>query len=122
MNSGSTHKAKAAEVLGIVLVLAGFIPVVLFALGSLIPAAEASAMLGLFPDIPWLDARKVRWAPHAGVAFAFAGIIVMLLGSALVRRQRPVFEAMQARTADARRRAHLYGAPERIEPTLGPAD
>jgi len=122
MNSGYTYRAKAAEVLGIMLVLTGFIPVALFALGSLIPAAEASAMLGLFPEIPWLDAHKIRWAPHAGVAFALAGIAVMLVGSAIARRQQPVFDALRARAAEARRRARLYGNAERVEPTLGPAD
>jgi hypothetical protein len=118
MNSWSTHKATAAEVLGIVIVLAGFLPIVVFALGSLVPSAEASAMLGFFPDIPWLDVRKVRWAPHAAVVFALAGLIVMLLGAAIVRRQRPVFEAMRARRQDALRRVRQYEPADRIEPTL----
>lgn len=117
-----TARARAAEVFGIMLVLAGFLPALVFALGSLVPAAEASAMLGLFPEIPWLDARKIRWAPHAGVAFAIAGLALMLLGAAIARRQQPIFDAMQARREDARRRAHLYGATERVEPTLGPVD
>ena len=118
MNSRSTHKALAAEVLGIVVVLAGFLPIVVFALGSLIPSAEASAMLGFFPDIPWFDVRKVRWAPHAGVAFAFAGLIAMLLGAAIVRRQRRGFEAVDTRRQDALRRVHQYDLSNRIEPTL----
>jgi hypothetical protein len=118
MSSWSTRKATAAEVLGIILVLAGFLPVVLFSLGMLVPSAEASAMLSLFPDIPWFDARKVRWAPHAGVAFALAGLAVMLLGAAIVRRQRPVFEAMHAHRQDALRRVRQYGPADRIEPTL----
>jgi len=118
MNSWSTYKATAAEVLGIVIVLAGFLPVVVFALGSLIPSAEASAMLGFFPEIPWLDVRKVRWAPHAGVAFAFAGLIAMLLGAAIVRRQRRVFEAVDTRRQDALRRVRQYDLSNRIEPTL----
>ena len=118
MSPWSTRKAIAAEVLGIVVLLAGFLPVVIFALGMLVPSAEASAMLGLFPDIPWLDARKVRWAPHAGVAFALAGLIVMLLGAAIVRRQRPVFDAVRARRQDAQRRVRQYEPANRIEPTL----
>lgn len=122
MSTKSTYKARAAEVFGIVLVLAGFSPVVLFALGSLVPAAEASAVLGLFPEIPWVDAHKVRWAPHAAVAFAIGGLIVMLIGAAIVRRQKPVFEAVQARTEDARRRIRQYGGVQRIEPTLGPIE
>lgn len=117
MSPWSTRKAIAAEVLGIVVLLAGFLPVLVFALGSLVPSAEASAMLGLFPDIPWFYA-KVRWAPHAGVAFALAGLVVMLLGAAIVRRQRPVFEAMDARRQDALRRVRQYEPANRIEPTL----
>ncbi len=118
MSSWSIRRAMVAEVLGIVIVLAGFLPVVLFSLGMLVPSAEASAILSLFPDIPWLDARKVRWAPHAGVAFALAGLVVMFLGAAIVRRQRPVFDALRAHRQDALRRVRQYGPADRIEPTL----
>ncbi|MEA3191760.1 MAG: hypothetical protein QOD26_93 [Betaproteobacteria bacterium] len=131
MNSGSTLKAKATEVLGIVLVLTGFIPVVLFALGSLIPAAEASAMLGLLPTLPsgwlstaetWLRAHKILWAPQAGLVFAIPGVLVMVLGAAIAKRQVPVRDAIHARHEDARRRVRLYrGETERLEPTLGPS-
>lgn len=131
MKSGSTHKAKAAEVLGIVLVLAGFIPVVLFVLGSLIPAAEASAMLGFLPTLPpdwlstaegWLRRHRILWAPQAGLLFALPGIVVMMLGAAIAKRQMPALEAINARREDARRRVPLYRDTERLEPTFGPAD
>jgi len=118
MSPWSTRKLIAAEVLGIVVLLAGFLPVVVFALGSLVPSAEASAMLGLFPDIPWFDARRLRWAPHAGVAFALAGLMVMFAGAAIVRRQQRVFEAMRTRRQDALRRVRQYEPADRIEPTL----
>lgn len=130
MNSGSAVQAKAAEVLGIVLVLAGFIPVVLFALGSLMPAAEASAMLGFLPTLPpdwlsaaetWLRAHRIPWMPPAGLVVALPGVLVMRLGAAIAKRQTPVLDAIHARREDARRRVRLYrGETERLEPTLGP--
>jgi uncharacterized membrane protein YfcA len=118
---------RAARLLGIVLVLAGFLPALLFALGSLLPVAEASDMLGLLPSLPsdwlstaeaWLRAHRIRWSPQAGLVFAVPGILVMVLGAAIVRRQRPVFEAMDARRQDALRRVRQYQPAERIEPTL----
>lgn len=130
MNAGSTYKARAAEVLGIMLVLAGFIPVVLFALGSLMPAAEASTMLGFLPTLPsdwlstaetWLRAHRIRWMPPAGLVAALPGVLVMVLGAAIAKRQVPVLDAIHARQEDARRRLRLYrGEAERVEPTLGP--
>lgn len=107
------------------MLVAGLIPVLLFAIGSLLPGAEASAMLGYFPEVPWLDSaqtwlysRRIHWAPSAGLIFAVAGIGVMSLGATLARRQRPVLDALQARKRDARRRRVQYGPAERIEPTL----
>ena len=117
--------ARLAWLFGILLVLAGFVPVLAFALGSLLPGAEASAMLGYFPDLPWLgsaqtwlDARRIKWAPSAGLVFALSGMAVMALGAAIAQRQRPLLEAMRARKEDARRRRRQYGPAERIEPTL----
>ena len=118
---------RAARLLGIVLVLAGFLPVLLFTLGSLLPVAEASDMLGLLPSLPsdwlstaetWLRTHRIRWSPQAGLVFALPGILVMALGAVIVRRQRPVFEAMDARRQDALRRVRQYQPAERIEPTL----
>jgi hypothetical protein len=119
MSPWVVRTARLAQMLGVMLVFAGFVPVLAFSLGILVPAAEASAMLALFPQIPWVDGAKFWWAPHAGVAFALAGLAVMLLGAAILRRQRPLFDAVRARKQDARRRAHLYGGMERLEPTLG---
>lgn len=120
------HRAFAARTFGIVLLLSGFIPVVAFAIGTLVPAAEASAMLGFFPDVSWLGgaetwlrSRAIRWAPSAGLVFALPGLIVMYLGAAIVRRQDIGVDTAQASRLDAQRRIRQY---ERIEPTLGPAD
>ena len=125
MSSSSVFRATAARVFGIVLLLAGFVPVLAFAVGTLVPAAEASAMLGYFPDVSWLGSvetwlqtRRIRWSPPAGLVFALPGFAVMMLGAFVARRQDPVFDALQARNRDARRRVRQYSSSERIEPTL----
>ena len=116
------YTAVAVRTFGIILVLVGFVPVVLFALGSLVPSAD----VGVFPDPSWLRsaqswlyARKIWWAPSAGLIFALPGLIAMYVGALIARRQEPLFDAATARTHDARRRIRQY-ASERIEPTLGP--
>lgn len=121
--------ARLAWLFAFAVAVAGFIPVVLFAFGSLLPGAEASSMLGVFPELPWLDtagtwlhSRRIKWAPPPGLLFALAGLGVMYCGAFLANRQADRMEALRARRQDARRRAPLYGSRERIEPTLGPAD
>src|SRR5687767_3840508 len=47
----SMSRARLGWLFGIALVLAGFVPVLVFTLGSLLPGAEASALLGVFPDL-----------------------------------------------------------------------
>lgn len=125
MSSSFVFRATAARVFGLVLLLAGFIPVLAFAVGTLVPAAEASAMLGFFPDMSWLGsvdswlhARRIRWTPPAGLVFALPGLAVMMFGAFVARRQDPVFDALQARKRDARRRVRQYNPADRIEPTL----
>jgi hypothetical protein len=107
------------------MVLAGFAPVALFSLGSLLPGAEASAVLGVFPELTWLSGaeswlqvRRIRWAPSTALVFALAGLALMVLGAALCGRARPALDALSARQQDARRRRRQYGPTERIEPTL----
>jgi hypothetical protein len=121
----SMSRARLGWLFGIALVLAGFVPVLVFTLGSLLPGAEASALLGVFPDLSWLSGieswlhkRKVRWAPSPGLLFALPGLVAMLLGAAIARSQRPALDAVKARKQDARRRRQQYGPSERIEPTL----
>jgi hypothetical protein len=110
-----------AWLFGFLLVLAGFFPVVLFALASLLPGADVPA----FPDVSWLseverwlNVHRIRWAPSAGLAFALPGLAVMYLGAALARSQDAALDAMRRRAQDARRRMRQYGPMDRIEPTL----
>jgi hypothetical protein len=119
-------RGGAAQVFGIVLVLIGFVPVLLFSVAALMPSADAAAVFGLLPEVPstwvstshsWLRAHLIFWAPHPGLLYALPGLALMWLGAWVVRGTQPVFDADQARRDDARRRAPLYGA-ERIEPTL----
>ena len=118
-------RARLAWLVGIALVLAGLAPALVFTLGTLLPGAEASTMLGFFPDLSWLgsaetwlSARRIRWAPSTGLVFALLGVAAMFLGAALARWQRAALDAASARRADARRRRQQYGAMNRIEPTL----
>lgn len=129
MSSWSVRIAEFARAFGVALVLAGLIPVAAFAVGTLLPSADASVMLGYFPDVPWLagveswlHARRVRWSPPTGLVYALPALALMFLGGAMVRRQKPVFDAMRARRQDAQRRTRQYGAVERVEPTLGPME
>jgi hypothetical protein len=117
--------ARLAWLFGVALVLAGFAPVVLFAMGSLLPGAEASSILGVFPDISWMAGvetwlyqRRIKWAPSTGLVFALLGLAVMFLGAFVATHQRPALDALKAHRQDARRRVRQYGAAQRIEPTL----
>jgi hypothetical protein len=119
-------RTGATRVLGIVLVLLGFVPVLLFSVAALMPSADAAAVFGLLPEVPptwvsvvhgWLRAHLILWAPHPGLLYALPGVALMWLGAWVVRGTQPVFDADQARRQDAQRRKPLYGT-ERIEPTL----
>jgi hypothetical protein len=114
-------RARVAWLFGFLLVLAGFLPVVLFALGSLVPDTG----LGPFPDISWLSeverwlsSRRIRWAPSSGLVFALPGLALMYLGAAIARVQEAEIDALRNRRQDARRRVRQYGPMDRIEPTL----
>ncbi len=117
---------RALQVFGIVLVLIGFVPVVIFSVAVLPPSADAAAVFGLLPEVPstwvssvhtWLRAHRIFWAPHPGLLYALPGLALMWAGARVVRWTKPEFDAAQARRQDARRRVHVYGM-ERIEPTL----
>jgi hypothetical protein len=128
MNSWFVRRAKTARTLGFVVVLAGFLPVLFFMLHSflrvaLLPDALPSLRAG------WLDAHlarlplhKVVWLSpelYAGLAIALAGLLVMLLGAAIARRQMAVLEAAKRVTEDRLRRVHQYMGDGRIEPYIG---
>ena len=118
-------RARFVWLFGVALLLAGFVPVLVFCAGSLLPDADASSLLGLFPQVPWLGgaeswlhARRIRWAPSPGLLCAVPGLLLMMLGAAIARWQHGVLDAMQGRREDAWRRRRQYGAMDRIEPTL----
>ena len=119
-------RTRAVQVFGIVLVLIGYVPVLLFSVAALMPSADAAAVFGLLPEVPstwvstshgWLRAHRIAWAPHPGLLYALPGLALMWLGAWVVGRTHPVLDADQARRDDARRRLQQYGV-ERIEPTL----
>ena len=128
--SSIARSARAGWLLGFALLFAGFLPVVLFVGGSLLPAAEAAPALSLYPEIPpewaakaerWLKVRRIHWRPgpeHAGLAFAALGFLVMLLGAAIAKHQAPRLEAARWKKQDALRRAQQYRQEGRAEPAF----
>jgi hypothetical protein len=133
MTAWFVRRARAAWLLGAGLVVAGFVPVLLFMGAALLPAAQASSLAALYPEIPreyavkaqtWLKKRRIDWTPtsmHAGLALAGAGLLVMMLGGALVGASRPALDADRRRRDDARRRAQHYRGAGRVEPTFSVA-
>lgn len=130
MSAWFVGKTRAAWLLGVGLVLAGFVPVVLFVAAALLPPSQGSNALSIFPALPpeamaradtFLKKRRIAWRPsphHAALPFAALGLLVMVAGAALVRRQSRVLDAMKSRRQDAQRRAAYYRASERAEPTF----
>ncbi len=130
MRAWFVRRTRAAWLLGVGLVLAGFVPVVLFVGAALLPAPQAAQALALFPEAPpeamaradnFLKKRRIAWRPsphHAALPFAALGLLVMAAGAALARRQSRMLDAVRSRRQDAQRRAAYYRASERAEPTF----
>lgn len=124
------RRARALWLLGLALLFAGFLPVVVFVGGSLLPAADAAPALSLYPEIPpewaskaerWLKVRRIHWRPgpeHAGLALAALGFLAMLLGAAIAKLQGPRLEAARRKKQDALRRAQQYRQEGRTEPSF----
>ena len=127
MTPWMVRKAKTAWLLGFAVVLAGFFAVLLFVVQAFLPA-------GLFPELPRMPAvrvdgslvrmplHKVVQIPHqlyAGLAVAVFGLLTMLYGARIARRQIPVLEAAKQTTEDRLRRVSQYAGEERIEPYIG---
>jgi hypothetical protein len=126
------QKARAAWMCGFVVVLAGFAVVLLFLLQSF---AGVALLPERAPQVPsaWLDVTAKRapaplrnWIPHrlpTGLPFAVLGLVAMMLGATLARRQIPVLEAAKLAAEDRLRRARQYAhdqdADGRIEPYIG---
>ena len=127
MTPWMVRRAKTAWLLGFAVVLAGFFAVLLFVVQAFLPA-------GLLPELPrmpaiWVDGSLVRMPLHkvvqiphqlyAGLAVAVFGLLTMLYGARIARRQIPVLEAAKQTTEDRLRRVSQYAGEERIEPYIG---
>jgi hypothetical protein len=127
MAPGMVRRAKAAWLLGFVVVLAGFSAVLLFVVQAFLPA-------GLLPELPrmpavWVDGSLVRMPlnkvvqiPHqlyAGLAVAVLGLLTMMYGASIARRQVALLEAAKRGSEDRLRRVQQYAGEERIEPYIG---
>jgi hypothetical protein len=127
MNPWMVRRAKAAWLLGFFVVLAGFLAVLLFVLQAFLPAA----LLPQLPRMPavWVDGSLVRMPLHkvvqiphqlyAGLAVAGFGLLTMLFGARIARRQIALLEAAKRGTEDRLRRVSQYSGEERIEPYIG---
>jgi len=108
------------------LALAGFAPVLLFVLQSLLPLASAASVPDLIPAfVPagkqLVLPEKLAWLPAdklPELALAIVGVMVMVVANTLAERQAYTLHAERRRRADARRRVAHYRA-ERLEPGLG---
>ena len=121
------RRAKAAWLLGFVVVLAGFFAVLVFILQAFLPA-------GLLPQLPrmpavWVGGSLSRMPLHkvvqippqlyAGLAVAVLGLLSMLYGARIARRQVALLEAAKQTTEDRLRRVQQYAGEGRIEPYIG---
>lgn len=127
MTPWMVRRARAAWLLAFVVVLAGFCAVLLFVLQAFLPA-------GVLPELPRLPAvsidgsvtrmplTKVILIPHelyAGLALAGFGLLTMVFGAAIARRQSAMLEAARRGTEDRLRRVQQYAGEGRIEPYIG---
>ena len=121
------RRAKTAWLLGLIVALAGFFAVLVFVLQAFLPAT-------LLPELPRLPAVSIEGSlsrmplnkairiPHelyAGLAVAIFGLLTMLCGATIARRQVARLEAVQRGTEDRMRRVQQYAGEERVEPYLG---
>ena len=127
MTPWMVRRARAAWLLGFLVVLAGFLAVLVFILQAFLPA-------GLFPELPRMPAvwvggslsrmplHKVVQVPpqlYAGLALAVLGLLTMLYGARIARRQVAMLEAAKQTTEDRLRRVQQYAGEERVEPYIG---
>ena len=121
------RRARASWLLGFVVVLAGFFAVLVFVVQTFLPA-------GLLPELPrmpalWVDGslsrmplNRVVQVPaqlYAGLAVALFGLLTMVYGARIARRQIPMLEAAKQTTEDRLRRVSQYAGEERVEPYIG---
>jgi hypothetical protein len=122
------RRAKAAWLLGLIVALAGFFAVLIFVLQAFLPATllpelprlPAVAIEGSLSRMPLNKAIRVPHELYAGLAVAVFGLLTMLCGATLVRRQVVRLEAAKRGAEDRLRRVQQYaGEEERVEPYLG---
>lgn len=128
MTPWMVRRARTAWLLGLIVVLAGFFAVLLFVLQAFLPST-------LLPELPRLPAVSIEGSltrmplnkairiPHelyAGLAVAVFGLLTMVLGATMARRQAAQLEAAKQKAEDRLRRVQQYaGEEERIEPYIG---
>ena len=121
MNSWIVRRARAGWLFGFVVVLAGFVPVVLFVAQSALGSVATLAVLAEFHGWPALARLTgIPTQQHAALIIAAAGFAVMMLGARIARRQMTVLESAARHRQDSLRRARHYQDGERIEPYIGP--
>ena len=106
------RKAKASWLLGFVIVLAGFFAVLVFVVQAFLPA-------GLLPEMPLNKVVQIPPRLYAGLAVAAFGLLTMVYGARIARRQIAVLEAAKHGKEDRLRRVSQYAGEERIEPYIG---
>lgn len=127
MTPWMVRRAKATWLLGFVVVLAGFFAVVIFVAQAFLPPGvltEVPRMPAIRVDgsLSRMPLHKVVQVPHqlyAGLAIATLGLLFMMFGARLARRQIPLLEAAKLTTEDRLRRVSQYARDERIEPYIG---
>jgi hypothetical protein len=116
MNSSMVRRARTVRLFGLMVMLAGFVPVLFLMAQSAVP--------GVLPEIhDWPAMDNLTWIPHhlhAWVAIALVGLAVMTFGAGIARRQSVVLHAAARHREDSLRRAPQYSVDERIEPYIGP--
>ena len=121
MNSWIVRRARAGWLFGFGVVLAGFVPVVLFVAQSVLGSVATVAALAQFHGWPAFGRLTgIQTEQHAALVIAVAGFAVMMLGARIARRHRAVLESAARSRQDRLRRARHYQDDERIEPFIGP--
>lgn len=121
------RRAKVSWLLGFLVVLAGFFAVLIFVLqaflpGSFLPDLPRMPALRIDGSLTRMPLNKVIQIPHqlyAGLAIAAFGILTMVFGARMARRQIPLLEAAKQKAEDRLRRVSQYAGDERIEPYIG---
>ena len=139
-------KIRTVLMAGVVLVVAGLLPVLYFAVllvwqiaaffqtgswvalpatllftdHSLVQAGKAAPVLPFIPEFPWAGHQAIALILdrlHVGLAFALVGIAAMALGALGALRQMAVIRDRKQRDEDRLRRVREYRREDnRIEP------